>query len=146
MTVTWAALTQLSWAALRCSWCLPRSEAVIGAAQDLLQLIDSSTDERTSWSLVHTTPPPPSGKKVKVHNRQFFLMTKKDIVFFFSQNNFILPLLESGGLDAAAEAVFLSGLLLVSLWDRRSGTRGLDGPDSLRSPGSLQNTSSINIL
>lgn len=46
----------------------------------------------------------------------------------------------------AAEAVFLSGLLLASLWDRRSGTRGLDGPDGLRSPGSLQNTSSINIF
>lgn len=46
----------------------------------------------------------------------------------------------------AAEAVFLSGLLLGSLWDRRSGTRGLDGPDGLRSPGSLQNTSSINIF
>lgn len=37
-----------------------------------------------------------------------------------------------------ADALFLSGLLLGSLWDRRSGTRGLDSPDGLRSPGSLE--------
>lgn len=60
---TWEAFTQLSWAALRCSLCLARSEAVIGAAQDLLLLIESSTDDKTSWSLVHTTLPPPSENK-----------------------------------------------------------------------------------
>ncbi len=45
-----------------------------------------------------------------------------------------------------AEAAVLSGLLLPSLWDRRSGTRGLDGTGGLRSPGSLQNTNSMNFF
>lgn len=42
-----------------------------------------------------------------------------------------------GGLDVKAEALFLSGLLRGSLWDKRSGTRGLDGVAALKSPGSL---------
>lgn len=50
------------------------------------------------------------------------------------------------GLDVAAEAVLLSELLLSSLWDRRSGTRGLDSSCGLGFPGSLQNTSSIKIF
>lgn len=56
--------------------------------------------------------------------------------FFFSLRH-AQPWSVSGGLEVAAEAVFLSGLLLASLWDRRSGTRGLHGPDGLTSPGSL---------
>lgn len=32
----------------------------------------------------------------------------------------------------------LSGLFLTSLWDRRSGTRGLGGPGGLKSSDSLQ--------
>lgn len=67
---TCVALTELSWAALRCSWCLPSSEAVMGAAQDLLQLMESSTEDKTCWSFVHVTPPPPSGQEVWVpHTR-----------------------------------------------------------------------------
>lgn len=61
---TWVAFTLLSWAALMCSLCLTWSEAVIGAAQDLLTLMESSTDDNTSCSLVHTTPPPPSDENV----------------------------------------------------------------------------------
>lgn len=60
---TCVALTQLSSAAFKCCWCLPLSEAVIGAAQDLLQLMESSTEARTSCSFVHVTPLPPGGKK-----------------------------------------------------------------------------------
>lgn len=63
-----------------------------------------------------------------------------------NKGSYAQPLPVGGGLDVTAEAVFLSGLLLASLWDRRSGTRGLDGLGGLRSPGSLQNTSSINIF
>lgn len=47
----------------------------------------------------------------------------------------------SGGLDVAAEAVILSGLLLTSRWDSRSGTRGLDCLGGLKSPSSLQKKS-----
>lgn len=61
---TCVALTLLSWAALRCSLCLTWSEAVIGAAQDLLTLMESSTDDKTSCSLVHTTLPPPSDENI----------------------------------------------------------------------------------
>ncbi|KAG7230590.1 hypothetical protein INR49_025307 [Caranx melampygus] len=44
-----------------CSSCLYWSEAVIGAAQVLLQLMESSTDDRTCCSFVHITPLPPRG-------------------------------------------------------------------------------------
>ena len=57
----------------------------------------------------------------------------------------VLPRSVRGGLDVEAEVMFLSGKPLDSLWDRRSGTRGLEGPGGLRSPGSLKNTISINI-
>lgn len=60
---TCVALTQLSSAAFKCCRCLPLSEAAIGAAQDLLELMESSTDARTSCSLVHVTLPPPDGRK-----------------------------------------------------------------------------------
>lgn len=42
------------------------------------------------------------------------------------------------GLEAKAEALVLSGLLWGSLWDKRSGTSGLDGVAALKSPGSLE--------
>lgn len=61
LTYTWLALTQFSWAALRCSLCFSWSEAVMGAAQVLLKLMESSTDDKTSCSLLQTTPLPPSG-------------------------------------------------------------------------------------
>lgn len=48
------------------------------------------------------------------------------------------PLSVIGGLVVTVEGVFLSGLLLTSRWDRRSGTRGLDIGGGLMSPGSLQ--------
>lgn len=38
----------------------------MGAAQDLLELMESSTDDKTSCSLVHTTPPPPCECKVEM--------------------------------------------------------------------------------
>jgi len=50
----------------------------------------------------------------------------------------------SDGLGVAEGAGLLSGLLRASLWESRSGTGGLDDPRGLRSPGSLQNTSSMN--
>lgn len=60
---TCVALAQLSSAAFRCCWCFSLSETVIGAAQDLFELMESSTEAKTSCSLVHTTLPPSGGGK-----------------------------------------------------------------------------------
>lgn len=60
---TCVALVQLSSAAFSCCWCFRLSDAVIGAAQDLLELMESSTEANTSCSLDHTTPPPGGRKR-----------------------------------------------------------------------------------
>lgn len=145
----------------------------MGAAQVLLQLMESSTDDKTSCSFVQTTPLPPRGWEVNIQSvilfgkhcvcaskYKTFTVCYKAVAVKMSDIGYVSescpqtkdwvmqwccqPRSGSGGLDEAAETMCLSGLLLTSLWDRRSGTRGLGGPDGLRSSGSLQEKHRLN--
>lgn len=57
-----------------------------------------------------------------------------------SKDHYTQPRPLSGGLAIIGEAVFISGTLLATLWDSRSGTRGVGDPGDLRSAVSLSNS------